>query len=162
MDGVFTSCGPALVFVWGITASAFGSPVLKVLIPPADPEDLLCFRPSGGPSQPALLWFSYSIQHVLFITCCHGLSEAAVTNAAFLFMERPCWRHSSNRHYRPVPPSLLLFCGHNSKAGVSFAKFMSYKTPNGMPYETKLGKQRKVLSTIDGQTCRSIAEQHYP
>lgn len=107
LDGVFTSCGPAWLFVRGITASAFGSPVLKVLIPPADPEDLLCFKPSGGPfQQPQLLWFSYSIQHVLFITCCHGLSEVAVTNAAFLFMERPCWRHTSNCHYRPVPSAL--------------------------------------------------------
>lgn len=111
MDGVFTSCGPALLFVWGIIASAFGSPVLKVLIPPADPEDLLCFRPSGGPSQPALLWFSYSIQHVLFITCCHGLSEAAVTNAAFPFMERLCWRHNSNRQFVPFPLHFFCFVG---------------------------------------------------
>lgn len=40
---------PGLVVGLGIAASALGSLVLKVLIPPADPEDLLCFRLSSGP-----------------------------------------------------------------------------------------------------------------
>lgn len=49
----------------------------------------------------ALLRFSYSTQHVLFITCCHELSKAAMTNAAFLFMKRSCWPHTSNHDYHP-------------------------------------------------------------
>lgn len=100
---------------------------LPVLFPPADPEDLLCFRASAGLSQqPQLLWFSYSVQHVLFITCCHGLSEAAVTNVAFLFMEWPCWRHTSNHHHHPVPSALrkICFVGIIQRRGVSFAKLM--------------------------------------
>lgn len=33
---------PGLIVCLGLTASAFGSLVLKVLIPPVDPEDPLC------------------------------------------------------------------------------------------------------------------------
>lgn len=102
---MFTSCGPALPFVGTllhlISVSALGRTPFTGFIPPADPEDLCRFRLSVWAIPTALLRFSYSTQHVLFITCCHELSKAAMTNAAFLFMKRSCWPHTSNHHYHP-------------------------------------------------------------
>lgn len=51
---------------------------------------LHCFTPSARHFQQPCCG-SYSTQHVLFITGCHELSEAAMTNAAFLFMKWSCW-----------------------------------------------------------------------
>lgn len=73
---------------------------LKGFIPPADREDLSAVsdRLSASSHQPRCGSLTQP-RHVLFITCCHGLSEATMTNAAFLLMKRPCWRRTSNRHY---------------------------------------------------------------
>lgn len=60
---------PGLVVCLGITASAHGSPVLKVLIPPADPEDLLCFRLSGGPYYGSLTQSSMCYSSRVVMSC---------------------------------------------------------------------------------------------
>lgn len=96
---------PGPVVVWAllplIAVNALGWSPFKGFIPPADPEDLFRFRLSVRPSQQPRCGSFYSALHVLFITCCHELSKAAMTNAAFLFMNLTCWPHISNHHYPP-------------------------------------------------------------
>lgn len=162
--GVFTSCGLALLFVWALLHLLLDHRRLRFW------SFQLTQRISSVPLMvwwallTPLLWFSYSIQHVVFITCCHELSEAAVTNVAFLYVGRPRWRHTPNRHYCHVLSRLesICFVGIIQRQGASFAKLMWYKIPNCVPYETRLRKQRKFWSVIDSQTCRTTAEQHSP
>lgn len=67
-------------------------------------------------------------------------------------------------HFQPPLSSRSLcackicFVGKIQRQGVSFAKINVIYNSNCVPYETRLRKQRKVISVNDGQTCRSIAE----
>lgn len=114
----------------------------------------------------ALLRFSYSTRHVLFITCCHGLSKATMTNAAFLFMKRPCWRHTSNHHYHPVLCTCkICFVGmrrHNSKAGghLICKNQRNAKFRTSCHLKKSWENSREDVSIINSQTCGFITEQH--
>lgn len=110
---------PGPVVCLGITASdpCQCSWIISIrgFYPSSWPRGSLPFQTVCRAIPTALLRFSYSTRHVLFITCCHELSKAAMTNAAFLFMKRSCWPHTSNRHYHPRLTALHLqnlFCGH--------------------------------------------------
>lgn len=105
---------PGLVVCLGIIASALGSPVLKVLIPSADPEDLLCFKLSGG-------------------LYCGSLTQSSMCYSSRVVMscQKQPWQMQlfslwNGRVGVTLPTAITipfslrlqnLFCGQNSKAG---------------------------------------------
>lgn len=115
---------PGSVVCLGIAASVLGSSPPMGFYPSSWPRRSLPIQTVCWAFLTVLLRSSYSTRHVLFIICCHELSEATMKNAAFLFMKRPCWRQTSNHHYHPVLCTCTIsFVGmqhHNSKTGGCF------------------------------------------
>lgn len=170
---MFTSCVPALLFVWAlphlIPVSALGSSPLEGFIPPADPEDLCRFRLSVGPSpQP----------------CCGSLTQRGMCYSSHVVMS--CQKQ---------PWQMLLFCLWNDHVGltlqtaiiihsccsalaksvlwacsaiiqrqedVSFAESMKCNILHGVPvlWKKSWENNRKDTSIINGHTCGFITEQH--
>lgn len=94
---MFTSCGPALLFVGTllhlISVSALGWSPFTGFIPPADPEDLCRFRLSVGPSpQP----------------CCGSLTQHSMCYSSHVVMS--CQKQ---------PWQMLLFCLWNDHVGLT-------------------------------------------
>lgn len=134
---------PGPVVCLGITASAFGLSPLKGFIPPADPEDLYCFRLSDWPSQKP---------------GCGSLTRTSMCYSSHVVMscQKQPWQMLPfplrSDHVGVTLPTAIIIpihshnlfvCTVQRQEIVSSANSMKYKIANLMPYDTRLTKHQR-------------------